>query len=130
MVSKWSIKNLIKGYDYDCAFLIVSFRGDLQFLLTNITVYIIDFLVPAVLVTKYYWDFTVEVRRRSGGGGGGNNQTGGSGRGTGTGGRVSYSASIQIPNGMPPADSQPQTVPGNQSAAHPLANNPNGEEPI
>ncbi|XP_063722211.1 uncharacterized protein LOC134848622 [Symsagittifera roscoffensis] len=103
--------------------------GDLQFLLTNITVYIIDFLVPAVLVTKYYWDFTVEVRRRSGGGGGGNNQTGGSGRGTGTGGRVSYSASIQIPNGIPPADSQPQTVPGNQSAAHPLANNPNDINP-
>ncbi|XP_063728341.1 serine/threonine-protein kinase DDB_G0283821-like, partial [Symsagittifera roscoffensis] len=41
--------------------------GDLQFLLTNVTVYIVDFLVPAVLVTKYYWEFSVEVRRRSGG---------------------------------------------------------------
>ena len=45
----------------------VYFSGDLQFLLTNVTVYIVDFLVPAVLVTKYYWEFSVEVRRRSGG---------------------------------------------------------------
>ena len=31
----------------------------------NAFVYTSDFILPAILVTKYYWDFSKEVRRRS-----------------------------------------------------------------
>ena len=47
----------------------------IQFFVTNMLIYAADFLIPAVLVTKYYWEFSKEVRRRArnsnaGGGGG------------------------------------------------------------